>query len=569
MHINSSLVFWAGWIMLHAQDARRSTKGIFLWMPAQVLSAPSPSSRLRQKLHSIRVSNAIRLGHFPCIFPLGVHQHLMFGPNTKYKSVRDQDKETIANALSAHMRLIYSSYMLECQEITLLQELKDQAWFSEPYKKLESKFMSFLEKVILKKFQNNEISVSEATLMLVKGLWQEEYFENFLVQVNMSECNKEDIIYKFYLSWCNLFTTKSRKQNFHNYEAICKIFTNIFANEEEGVKLIIELFSVNIDRSTDVVKTLSGIKNIIFGGNNKVPLADIYRKHGEDVAAEAAKLCILKKETSLERILEHPNIKALKKRAEYEATERANRFIEEEGEREKRRETPAKTSRKQKKGSKQPEVPKDAENSNPENTEDDTKEEPGVVVDAPKPESCVIRKKYSIAWRVARWQKRPERIKEIFDQHGPDKYRGQSIEEIVFQKNIHDLGPAIKVLEEDSTEHFFFPTEKGVSALAQLVIEGVARKGVLEIGIEKETQTIYHLMFKETQLCIERALEIIKPAFSSDEDAANDRNELPFECPGGCKTTRTEKGYVVQWVNCKDDTRVRKTLRIYAYRGGL
>lgn len=75
-------------------------------------------------------------------------------------------------------------------------------------------------------------------------------------------------------------------------------------------------------------------------------------------------------------------------------------------------------------------------------------------------------------------EEKTREIKRILDAGKEKKWKGKSLKEVGRQKEIHDIGPVVQLLESKACDEFFFQTEKGKSGFAKMYCEvGEITKG--------------------------------------------------------------------------------------------
>lgn len=498
--------------------------------------------------------------------PFGRHNGMIFVPSMKYKNIDKDERLDALGWVESLALFALELNMLETYKTSGYEVLKDEEWFSGPYKALKDKIISFISDVAMEEFKKNQLTISDLVIKVANKIEDKDYFPLFLEEIKMVWKKKkaqrlfvENKVYRAYKTYTSLLSEKERKEQVEKTEWMCKFYTKVFSGMR-GVKLMIGMFSRTKKAAFDTGMLYARATGDIIKSNEECffMTLKLYDKYGLSVAVEAYRYSLLYPEKSSEEILKFPKVVSSIEKKMREVEKNGQKLVREEELRKARSRDTKGTARPTKQcGRREEEVVAESEQD---------LEEEEIVEYYGGDEKEEIKSRYRCTWRVSRWRKTPQKIKEYFDTHGPKKYRGQDIEKIVFQKERHDIELVMRVLEKDDADEYFFDTTKGKSALADFEIGGDRKRGILEIGIDTEHNVIYHIMFNQFNPQTQEISRVISPAFPVEAvNSDSECDSAPFRCPAGSMITKTGHCYVVKYVSHEDDSVVHKALYLHSY----
>ncbi|WEL38921.1 DUF1609 domain-containing protein [Encephalitozoon hellem] len=173
---------------------------------------------------------------------------------------------------------------------------------------------------------------------------------------------------------------------------------------------------------------------------------------------------------------------------------------------------------------------------------------------------------YMIHPRVLRWTKKAEAIHKILQKGSEENWKNRTIEEIIEQKEVHDIIEVAKILKDRRADEFFINTGVYVKnnsktwkkiVIATLERRGVKEPGIVEVGVFKNRQgvnVIYHLMFRS--IYSQKIEDIISSALkesdnvvdkTKDSDESVDLSGFQYPKPVRCEIVEENGRIRITW----------------------
>lgn len=477
-------------------------------------------------------------------------------PNTTCKDLSKKDtKELLASLSVIGQSMCIAAFRYGDPPY---DDVKKIDWATSIYNHHLQKSYEVLDDFLVK-FTSEKLRVTDFICGIKREILNRAYVLDFITELNNKiremkiSVKKEKIVKNVDqilrdLETCKMYTSaitpEILKKSLREQEMLCKVFAKVFLDNEEGLKLLVEIYT-NAINSSDGISDVEPFKT---PGSNFEKIFSLYEGYGETVAAGALRICLLDQNAVLD-----------------ENSECITRLKEEEQKRRKALsdELAAKDAKKSKKTAQKREraTPKEKEAPIDEHSEEDV---PRSIMEIKSDEKASAKHvcRYKLLRRVRRWGETCEAIKHCFDTSKDRRYSGQSLGKIKEQKDLHDLTEAIHILEEDDAGNYFFKTDRGVSALATLEVDGKVRKGIFEVGIRSDGCTIYHVVLNPRRVRMEK---VLSPEFDDDKDISEGRCGNS-KCSIWCKITKRRSCYIMTYVDPFDESHVYKRLIVHPYR---